>query len=234
MPAGELFAEEAGGDEKSRAQLFAELNKGEDVTKGLKRVTADMQTHKNPALRSGPAPFSKPNVAPKPGSAPTVAKVVERPPRKELEGKKWMIEYQKNQTGIVISETEMNQVVYIYKCEGSTVQVKGKVNSIVLDSCKKTSIVLDSVVSSVEFVNCQSVQMQVLTKVPTISIDKTDGCQIYLNQASLDVSIVSAKSSEMNVLVPKADGDYVEYPIPEQFKTTYNGKGLTTVISEIA
>lgn len=85
----------------------------------------------------------------------------------------------------------------------------GKVNSIVLDSCKKTSIVLDSVVSSVEFVNCQSVQMQVLTKVPTISIDKTDGCQIYLNQASLDVSIVSAKSSEMNVLVPKADGDYV-------------------------
>lgn len=79
---------------------------------------------------------------------------------------------------------------------------------------------------------------------------------MYLNQASLDVSIVSAKSSEMNVLVPKADGDYVsflfltltgfppltfcfkyfqvEYPIPEQFKTTYNGKGLTTIISEIA
>lgn len=80
-----------------------------------------------------------------------------------------------------------------------------------LDSCKKTSVVLDSVVSSVEFVNCQSVQMQVLTKVPTISIDKTDGCQIYLNSASLDVSIVSAKSSEMNVLVPKADGDYVIY-----------------------
>ena len=97
------------------------------------------------------------------------------------------------------------------------VMTPGKVNSIVLDSCKKTSIVLDSVVSSVEFVNCQSVQMQVLTKVPTISIDKTDGCQIYLNQASLDVSIVSAKSSEMNVLVPKADGDYVSYLIASPF-----------------
>ena len=46
---------------------------------------------------------------------------------------------------------------------------------------------------------------------PTISIDKTDGCQIYLNSASLDVPIVSAKSSEMNVLVPKADGDYVNF-----------------------
>ena len=90
----------------------------------------------------------------------------------------------------------------------SFVYRSGKVNSIVLDSCKKTSIVLDSVVSSVEFVNCQSVQMQVLVKVPTISIDKTDGCQIYLNAESLDVAIVSAKSSEMNVMVPK-DGDFV-------------------------
>lgn len=126
MPAGELFKEESGGDEKSRAQLFAELNKGEDVTKGLKKVTSDMQTHKNPSLRTGPAPFSKPNVAPKPGSsAPAGPKVIERPPRKELEGKKWLIEYQKNQTGIIINETEMNQVVYIYKCEGSTIQVKG-------------------------------------------------------------------------------------------------------------
>nr|CAG4634885.1 EOG090X08PR [Alona affinis] len=238
MPSGQLFMEDSpsdGGDEKSRAQLFAALNKGEDVTKGLKKVTSDMQTHKNPNLRSGPSPIAPKPTAGSPARAVGVAAVAPvKPPRKELEGKKWMIEYQKNQTGIIISETEMNQVVYIFKCEGSTIQVKGKVNSIVLDSCKKTSVVLDSVVSSVEFVNCQSVQMQVLTKVPTISIDKTDGCQMYLNTASLDVAIVSAKSSEMNVLVPKPDGDYVEYPIPEQFKTTYNGKGLTTVISEIA
>ena len=85
----------------------------------------------------------------------------------------------------------------------------GKVNSILVDSCKKTSIVFESVVSAVEFVNCQSVKMQVMNKVPTVSMDKTDGCQIYLSSASLDVSILSAKSSEMNVLIPKANGDYV-------------------------
>jgi hypothetical protein len=31
--------------------LFSDLNKGDQVTKGLKKVTADMQTHKNPELR---------------------------------------------------------------------------------------------------------------------------------------------------------------------------------------
>ncbi|CAH2235533.1 jg23966 [Pararge aegeria aegeria] len=71
---------------------------------------------------------------------------------------------------------------------------------------------------------------KVLGKVPTVSIDKTDGCQIYLSKDSLDVEIVSSKSSEMNVLVPKANGDYAEHPIPEQFKTVLNKPptGLST------
>lgn len=55
----------------------------------------------------------------------------------------------------------MNNVVYLYKCSDSTIAIKGKLNSITLDSCIKTSIVFDSLVSSIEFINCQSVQMQV-------------------------------------------------------------------------
>ena len=39
-------------------------------------------------------------------------------------------EFQKDNKNVVISETEMKQTVYIYKCENSTIQVKGKVNAI--------------------------------------------------------------------------------------------------------
>lgn len=46
-------------------------------------------------------------------------------------------------------------------------QVKGKVNSITLDSCKKTSIVFDSLLSQVEVINCQKVQIQVLIFIPS-------------------------------------------------------------------
>lgn len=55
----------------------------------------------------------------------------------------------------------MNNVIYMFRCQDSTLVIKGKVNSIVMDSCRKSSVVFDSVVSSIEFVNCQSVQMQV-------------------------------------------------------------------------
>ncbi|KAF7273409.1 adenylyl cyclase-associated protein 1 [Rhynchophorus ferrugineus] len=229
-PVLDFSASAAGDAGLDRSALFAEINKGQDITKNLKRVTADMQTHKNTALREGPAPF-KPPVAKKPVSVSAPA-AVDKPPVFTRDGKKWLIEYQKNRSDLVVENAEMNNVVYLFKCENTTVQVKGKLNSITMDSCKKTSIVFDNLVSSMEFINCQSAQMQVFGKVPTISIDKTDGCQVYLSNDSLDVEIISSKSSEMNVLVPKGD-DYVELPVPEQYRTKITpNKTLHTEIVE--
>lgn len=219
------------GDERSA--LFAEINQGEAITKNLKKVTSDMQTHKNPTLRTGPAPFKTPTPTQFGGvrSATTVASTpaMVKEPVFMRDGKKWIIEHQRNNSGLLVENAEMNNVVYMFKCEGSTLTVKGKVNNIVLDSCKKCSLLFDSVVASVEFVNCQSVQMQVLGFVPTISIDKSDGCQMYLSKESLGVEIVSSKSSEMNIMLPEASGDYTELAVPEQYKTTISGKTLKTV-----
>lgn len=217
-----------------KSALFAEINQGENITRTLKKVTPDMQTHKNPNLRhdngvGAPRAGAHQNSAASSGPRPAANK----PPVFARDGKKWLIEYQKDNSNLVVEGAEMNNVVYMFNCVNSTLVVKGKVNSVFVDSCKKSSVVFESLVSSIEFVNCQSVQMQVLGKVPTISIDKTDGCQMYLSPESLDVEIVSSKSSEMNVLVPKGNGDYAEYPIPEQFKTVVNNKsGLKTTVIE--
>ncbi|KAM8717247.1 hypothetical protein ACLKA7_004019 [Drosophila subpalustris] len=221
-----LKLDSAGDD---RSALFAQINQGADITRNLKKVTGDMQTHKNPSLRTGPAPFKTPasSSSNSKSSGPAIAAAKE--PVFTRDGKKWLIEYQKNNSGLLVDNAEMNNVVYMFRCEGSTLTVKGKVNNIVLDSCKKCSLLFDSVVASVEFVNCQSVQMQVLGSVPTISIDKTDGCQMYLSKDSLAVEIVSSKSSEMNVLLPEASGDFTELALPEQYKTFINGNTLKTV-----
>ncbi|CAH0690650.1 unnamed protein product [Chilo suppressalis] len=214
-----------------RSALFAEINQGENITSNLRKVTSDMQTHKNPQLRTGPAPFKAATRGaplkqlPQPGAGT----LPDKPPVFTRDGKKWLIEYQKGNSNLVVENADMNNVVYMFRCRDSALTVRGKINGVVLDSCTKCAVVFDNLVSSMEFVNCQSVQMQVLGKVPTISIDKTDGCQIYLSPESLGVEIVSSKSSEMNVLMPKGNGDYSEHPIPEQFKTVLNkGAGLTT------
>merc|ERR1712154_600659 len=79
--------------------------------------------------------------------------------------------YHKKNREIIIEQVELQQSVYVYKCEGCTIQVKGKCSNIVLDQCKKTGLVFDSVMVGVEMVNCQSVQVQVIGSTPTISVE---------------------------------------------------------------
>ncbi|KAB1268184.1 Adenylyl cyclase-associated protein 1 [Camelus dromedarius] len=225
-------------DSASRSALFAQINQGESITHALKHVSDDMKTHKNPALkaqsgpvRSGPKPFS----ASKPGISPSPKPPTKKEPALlELEGKKWRVENQENVSNLVIDGTELKQVAYIFKCVNSTLQIKGKINSITVDNCKKLGLVFDDVVGIVEIINSKDVKVQVMGKVPTISINKTDGCHVYLSKNSLDCEIVSAKSSEMNVLIPTDGGDFNEFPVPEQFKTLWNGQKLVTTVTEIA
>uniref|UniRef100_A0A8R1TRR8 Adenylyl cyclase-associated protein n=1 Tax=Onchocerca volvulus TaxID=6282 RepID=A0A8R1TRR8_ONCVO len=227
-------------DKSDRTALFAEINAGEEITKRLKKVTPDMQTHKNPELRSQP----KEVLAATKNEGTTLATTANTSPIKKQEdkepkmwlnnGKQWNVDYYKNNKNVIVEVKDMKQTVYIFKCENSVIQIKGKVNSITLDSCKKTSVVFDNLLSQFEVINCQSVQIQTLGAMPTLSIQKTDGCQVYLSKSAINAEIITSKSSEMNVLVPGAeDGDFVEFAVPEQFKTVYDGKKLNTTVSDI-
>ncbi|KAM6455227.1 adenylyl cyclase-associated protein 2 isoform 1-T3 [Liasis olivaceus] len=214
----------------TRSALFAQLNQGETITQGLRHVSDDQKTHKNPSLRAQGAPIQSPTKTYTSESSKIPQKSYS--PVLELEGKKWRVEYQEDKNDLLISNTELKQVAYIFKCSKSTLQIKGKVNSITIDNCKKFGLVFDNVVGIVEVINSKDIQIQVLGKVPTISVNKTEGCHIYLSEESLDCEIVSAKSSEMNILIP-LDGDYKEFPVPEQFKTSWDGSKLVTDPTEI-
>ncbi|XP_031730610.1 adenylyl cyclase-associated protein 1 [Anarrhichthys ocellatus] len=235
-PPMDLSGSSGGGGDDNRNALFASINLGSDITSGLKHVSDKEKTHKNPTLRSnapvrtGPKPFASPPPRPAAFATPTP----KQPPVFELEGKKWKVENQEGAQDLVISDTELKQVVYAYKCNKSCLQVKNKINSITIDNCKKLGLVFDDVVGIVEIINCRDIKIQVMGKVPTISINKTDGCHVYLSKDSLSCEIVSAKSSEMNILVPEGDGDFTELPVPEQFKTVWDGNKLVTTSTEIS
>ena len=83
--------------------VFGELNKGEAVTKGLRKVNADQMTHKNPSLRAGSTVPTRSDSAssissvsrgksPAPGKKPKPESMrTKKPPTKKLEGNKWII-----------------------------------------------------------------------------------------------------------------------------------------------
>uniref|UniRef100_A0A8D3A7L0 Adenylyl cyclase-associated protein n=1 Tax=Scophthalmus maximus TaxID=52904 RepID=A0A8D3A7L0_SCOMX len=222
---------QVGSATAQHSALFAQLNQGMDITRGLKHVSDDKKSHKNPNLRSQAAPTKTKSSGSGNSSRATVQK---RPPLLELEGKKWRVENFEQKHDLLIEETELKQVAYVFGCNNSTLQIKGKINSIIIDNCKKLGLVFENAVGIVEIINSKAIQLQVLGTVPTISINKTEGCQVYLSKDSLNCDIVSAKSSEMNILIPQGDDDYREFPVPEQFKTVWDGSKLVTEPTEMA
>lgn len=208
----------------ARSALLKDLNKGTDITKGLRKVNLD---DRNRQLTTPMSDRSSRSKTPEPRTVSATS----HPPKFEFEGKKWLVEYQdgSNQDNFVIEVAEMNQVVSMYKCENITVTVKGKTNSITVDSCKKVNIAFDDIVSFVEFINCQKIQAYPTGKVATITIDKTDSIQLFLRRDSINAEIISAKSAEINAcIVDEATGDYKEYPLPEQLKTVWCGNQFKT------
>ena len=82
-----------------------------------------------------------------------------KPARCELEQTKWMIE---NQTGEAEITAEMNQVVYVVGCIGATINVHKKCKSLIVDRCKKTNVIFEKCLSTVEVVNCKWVKRAAL------------------------------------------------------------------------
>lgn len=68
--------------------------------------------------------------------------------------------------------------------------------------------------------------VQVEGSLPQISIDQSQGGSIYLSKESMSTEIYTSCSTSINVNLPIGeDEDYVEFPIPEQLKHTFdNGK----------
>ena len=94
------------------------------------------------------------------------------------------------------------------------------------------SIVIDSLVSSVDVIKSSNFALQVLGTLPTILLDQVDGAQIYLGKESMNTEIFSSKSSSLNVNVISGDDeDYKEMALPEQIRTYIDKKG--NLVSEI-
>ncbi|SAM71154.1 probable adenylyl-cyclase-associated protein CAP [Ustilago bromivora] len=242
-PAADLSAGAVGGAAAAGGMdaVFGQLNQGEKITKGLKKVDTSQMTHKNPELRAtaAPAALSATKAAPPKLAAKPAQLKAKKPAKTQLDGNKWTIEYHEDNRSIVIDQTEINQTVNIFNCKNSIVQIKGKINAVQMTNCTKTSILVDTLVSSLEVTGSPSFAVQITGRAPTILLDSCDSGQIYLSDKSLDSEIIAAKCSAINVSLPVPggeEGEFEEFALPEQLKHTVDamgGKGKSRVKTEV-
>lgn len=220
------------------AAVFAELNRGADVTKNLRKVDKSEMTHKNPALRASstvPNTVVSTAASKKPiKPAKPQALMGKKPAKFALEGNKWAIEYQENEGALTVENTELSQIINLFGCKKSTVIIKGKVNAVTIVNCTKVSVLVESVIASVSVTNSPSFVLQITGSAPTIQVDSTDSGQIYLSKDCLNAEITTAKCSSINISLPvegEEDGVFEESPVPEMLLTKIqDGKLVTTVV----
>ena len=246
-------AKAAGAGGGGMVNIMAELAKkktqdGSSAATGLKKVTKDMQTWRKEfkkdsvgdGLAEKAAAVSLGASAPPAVAAKAKGPKARGPPVFQYQdrGFKWCIENQTKDTnpnGLLNLEVkDPKQQAYVYNCEGATVQITGKIKSIVLDKCTRCNLVFDTAISACEIVNCKSVQIQVKNTCPSFSIDKTDGCLVYLSKESIpNTTFVTSKSSEMNVSWPDENDEMKEAPIPEQFQHKLINGSITSDVSDL-
>lgn len=240
-PPASIFEESAekpqGTSSGGMKAVFSDLNKGENVTLGLKKVDKSQMTHKNPALRQQgvskkPTPPKKPTSL---SSTPGGIIKKNKPPRVELvDGSKWIIENlnSENTKEPVVIEAEMQHSVFIGNTDGVTVQINGKGNAVSLSETRNTGVVVHSLISGVDVIKSVKFGLQVTGVVPLITIDKSDEGNIYLSKESVDAdsSVVTSNTTALNINVPTEE-DYEELAVPEQLQHfVRNGKLVSEVV----
>lgn len=234
-----------GGD---MTAVFDQLNQGSAVTSGLRKVDKSQMTHKNPSLRATSTVPERSNSQTSAGSAgrgksPLPSKKPDslrskKPGRKELDGSKWIVEnFENTQSEVIEIPAELNHSILISKCNKAVIKVNGKANAISIDNCTGLSILIDSLVSSLDVIKATKFQVQVDGVVPTILLDQVDGAQIYLSNASLATEIFTSKCSALNVVLPPKDDsedDSKEIPFPEQLRSVIKNGSLVSEIVEHA
>ncbi len=159
------------------------------------------------------------------------------PSKKELDGNKWIVEnFENTGNDMVEIHAELNQSILISRCTKTVIKVHGKANAISIDNSPSLSILIESLVSSLDVIKSSKFAIQVDGVVPTILLDQVDGAQVYLSPESLGTELFTSKCSSVNVVVPPSDeeggdeGDSKEMAVPEQIRSfVKDGK----IVSEI-
>ncbi len=110
--------------------------------------------------------------------------------------------------------------------------IKGKVNAISIDNSPRLSLIVESLVSSIDVIKSSNFALQVMGTLPTILMDQVDGAQVYLSKDSMNTEVFSSKCSGINLnILSGEDEDYKEVALPEQIRSFIGPDGQ--VSSEI-
>jgi adenylyl cyclase-associated protein len=172
------------------------------------------------AAEAAPAPIQAPV---KEREAPVTGTTTKIKKRIHSSGWKHWLEVQLIEAGI-------RNDVCIDQCVGSSFSIdskEGKFKSLVVTGCHDCEVKFPSTVGNVELINCTKISVVSTGAVPIFQIDGCDRVFVTLEAGAHATQLFTSKSSSVNVRRP-GDNDFVEVPLPEQIRHTFDANWQVT------
>lgn len=113
--------------------------------------------------------------------------------------------------------------ILVSRCNNTTIVIKGKANQVTVENSTRLSLIVDTLVSTVDVVKASNFALQVLGTIPTVMLDQVDGAQIYFSKESTTTKVFTSKSAGVNLnVISGPDDDYKEVPLPSQICSYYD------------
>lgn len=94
-----------------------------------------------------------------------------------------------------------------------------------IENTNRLSLIVETLISSVDVVKCQNFALQVMGTIPTVMLDQIDGASIYFSKESIATKVYTSKSAGINLnVISSSDDDYKEVPLPSQICSYYDEK----------
>jgi len=202
--------------------LFAQLNKGEAITKELKHV--DKKKLPIPENVPKPVVHATTKSAKIDDSLPTEA-------AKKTKGyNNWLVKnFVNEQIELGGDDVTLKDMIIFENCYGCTIRITSKVKCISINNCKKLLVAFTSVLSNVEVLHSKSVEVFCQESCPSMSVDASESIKVTLSK-DLNTEIISSKVSELNVTRLNDAGEYEkDFPVTEQFSTKWDAEKGTFV-----
>jgi adenylyl cyclase-associated protein len=96
---------------------------------------------------------------------------------------------------------------------------------VTVENTSRLSLIVDSLVSTVDAVKSANFALQIMGVVPTVMLDQIDNAQIYFSKDSMATKVFHSKSDGINLnIISGEEEDYKEVALPSQICSYYDEK----------
>lgn len=86
-------------------------------------------------------------------------------------------------------QVSKSHIFKIFGCEDTVIEIRGKCKGVLIEGCKKFTLIADGVISQIEMLNSKNCKVEVRESLPMLTLENTQELKVHLTKASMGAKV---------------------------------------------